>query len=84
MRYIDADKLIAHLHSQAEGKPIAFVTMTQLTSSISFVEKISATDVAPKSEVAMEIFAEIEKVSCTISESNPNGFLRTVCYQLSA
>lgn len=35
-------------------------------------------------EVAREIFEEIEKVSCRISESNQNGFLRVVCYQLSA
>ena len=61
-RYIDADELIAHLHSQAEGRPIAFVTMTQLTSSISFVEKISAADVAPKSEVElyMRLYHEVE------------------------
>ena len=59
-RYIDADELIAHLHSQAEGRPIAFVTMTQLTSSISFVEKISAADVAPKSEVIDEILSLID------------------------
>ena len=34
--------------------------------------------------LAREIFEEIKKVSCRISESNQNGFLRVVCYQLSA
>jgi hypothetical protein len=94
-RYIDADKLIAHLKDEikacepkfggrANGKSVAYGTELGLKSAISFAETLATADVAPKSEVAREIFEEIEKVSCTISESNPNGFVRVVCYQLSA
>ena len=62
-RYIDADKLIAHLKdeikgceipfgSRANGKGIAYGTALGLKSAISFAETLSAADVVPKSEVA--------------------------------
>ena len=35
-------------------------------------------------KAAEEIFTEIEKVSCRISESDKNGYIRVLCYQLSA
>ena len=61
-RYIDADKLIAHLKdeiegckqpfgSRANGKSIAYGTELGLKSAISFVETLSTADVVPKSEV---------------------------------
>lgn len=62
-RYIDADKLIAHLKDEIEGckppfsgrangKSIAYGTELGLKSAISFAETLSTADVAPKSEVA--------------------------------
>ena len=61
-RYIDADKLIAHLkdeiegckqsfNSRANGKGIAYGTELGLKSAISFVETLATADVVPKSEV---------------------------------
>ena len=61
-RYIDADKLIAHLKDEIEGckppfggrangKSIAYGTELGLKSAISFAETLSTADVAPKSEV---------------------------------
>lgn len=61
-RYIDADKLIAHLKdeikeceipfgSRANGKGVAYGTALGLKSAISFVETLSTADVVPKSEV---------------------------------
>ena len=61
-RYIDADKLIAHLKdeikeceipfgSRANGKSIAYGTALGLKSAISFAETLSTADVVPKSEV---------------------------------
>ena len=72
-RYIDADKLIAHLKdeikeceiplgSRANGKSIAYGTALGLKSAISFAETLSTADVAPKSEVdALE--KEIERLT---------------------
>lgn len=71
-RYIDADKLIAHLKDEIEGcappfsgrangKSIAYGTILGLTMAISFAETLPTADVAPKSEVARQIFKEIEK-----------------------
>jgi hypothetical protein len=61
-RYIDADKLIAHLKdeikgceppfgSRANGKSIAYGTKLGLKSAISFAETLATADVVPKSEV---------------------------------
>ena len=61
-RYIDADKLIAHLKdeiegckqpfgSRANGKSIAYGTELGLKSAISFAKTLSTADVVPKSEV---------------------------------
>jgi hypothetical protein len=61
-RYIDADKLIAHLKdeikacepvfgSRASGKSVAYGTQLGLKSAISFAESLSPADVVPKSEV---------------------------------
>ena len=61
-RYIDADKLIAHLNDEIEGckppfggrangKSIAYGTALGLKSAISFAETLSTADVASKSEV---------------------------------
>jgi hypothetical protein len=72
-RYIDADKLIAHLKDEikacepvfdgrANGKSVAYGTELGLKSAISFAETLATADVAPKSEVVREIFEEIEKV----------------------
>ena len=60
-RYIDADKLIAHLKdeiegckqpfgSRANGKGIAYGTELGLKSAISFAETLPTADVVPKSE----------------------------------
>lgn len=60
-RYIDADKLMAHLQDEIEGcrkpfccranvKNVAYGTMLGLKSAISFVETLSTADVVPKSE----------------------------------
>lgn len=60
-RYIDADKLIAHLKDEIEGckppfggrtngKSIAYGTILGLKSAISFAETLSTADVVPKSE----------------------------------
>ncbi len=70
-RYIDADKLIEHLkdeikacepvfNGRANGKSVAYGTELGLKSAISFAETLATADVAPKSEVAREIFEEIE------------------------
>ena len=64
-RYIDADKLIAHLKdevngcepplgSRANGKSIAYGTKLGLKMAISFAETLSAADVVPKSEEGAE------------------------------
>ena len=64
-RYIDADKLIAHLKdeikgceipfgSRANGKSIAYGTVLGLKSAISFAETLSTADVVPKSEEGAE------------------------------
>ena len=61
-RYIDADKLVAHLEdeikgceiplgSRANGKGIAYGTALGLKSAISFAQTLSTADVVPKSEV---------------------------------
>ena len=71
-RYIDADKLIAHLKdeireceppigSRANGKSIAYGTKLGLKSAISFAETLSTEDVVPKSEVE-EIFREFDNM----------------------
>lgn len=61
MRYIDADKLIAHLKDEIDGccephyggringKSIAYGTVLGLKSAISFAETLSTTNVVPKS-----------------------------------
>lgn len=65
-RYIDADKLIAHLkdeikackpkfNGRSNGKSIAYGTELGLKCAISFAETLPTADVAPKSEVAREI-----------------------------
>jgi len=63
MRYIDADKLIAHLKDEIEGccephyggringKSVAYGTVLGLKSAISFAETLSTADVIPKSWV---------------------------------
>jgi hypothetical protein len=59
MRYVDADKLIAHLKdemkechlpfgSRSGGKCIAYGTILGLKSAISFAETLSTVDVVPK------------------------------------
>lgn len=61
-RYIDADKLIAHLKDEikacepkfggrANGKSVAYGTELGLKSAISFAETLATADVSPKSEV---------------------------------
>lgn len=70
MRYIDADKLIAHLKdeikeceipfgSRANGRSVAYGTKLGLQSAISFAETLATADVAPKSEVAEEIIENV-------------------------
>ena len=69
-RYIDADKLIAHLKDEIEGckppfggrangKSIAYGTELGLKSAISFAETLSTADVVPKSEV--------ERLQCQVN-----------------
>lgn len=61
-RYIDADKLIAHLkdeikackpvfNGRANGKSVAYGTELGLKSAISYAETLATADVVPKSEV---------------------------------
>ncbi len=75
-RYIDADKLIEHLKDEikacepvfdgrANGKSVAYGTELGLKSAISFAETLDTADVAPKSEVAREIFEEIKGLYVT-------------------
>ena len=82
-RYIDADKLIAHLKdelkgchlpfgSRAGGKGIAYGTILGLNSAISFAETLSSEDVVPKSEVE-KIFKEFER----LMENNEVWFRQT-------
>ena len=53
-----------------------------LTKSLEEYDKLLA-DIA--NEVAREIFEEIERKSCVISETNHStGYTRVVCYQISA
>ena len=66
-RYIDADKLIAHLKDEIKGccephygkringKSVAYGTVLGLKSAISFAETLSSTD------VAKEIFKKIKR-----------------------
>lgn len=80
-RYINADKLIAHLEDEireckppqggrAGGKSIAYGTMLGLKSAIAFADALSTADVAPRSEVAREICCEIESEIVAALESN--------------
>lgn len=77
-RYIDADKLIAHLedeiegckppfNSRANGKSIAYGTVLGLKSAISFAKTLPPADVVPKSEVygftAEELAQKCESLS---------------------
>ncbi len=72
-RYIDADKLIVHLKDEikacepkfdgrANGKSVAYGTELGLKSAISFAETLATADVAPRAEVAREIFEEIDRI----------------------
>ena len=78
-RYIDADKLIAHLKDEIEGckppfggrangKSIAYGTVLGLKSAISFAETLPTEDVAPKSEVE-EIVGKFECFLCHVTGS---------------
>jgi signal transduction protein with GAF and PtsI domain len=69
-RYIDADKLIAHLKDEIEGckqpfgtrangKSVAYGTALGLKSAISFAETLATADVVPKSEVDWHREAEL-------------------------
>ena len=64
-RYIDADKIPYYLDTSEEapmeGRQIAFK---------SDIEKIPTADVAPRAEVAREIFEEIEEEIVAALESN--------------
>lgn len=73
---------VENLKALLEMNEKAYDSLRELykTDTDAFVEARRKTG----GEVAREIFDEIEKVSCRISESDPNGFLRVVCYQLSA
>ncbi len=58
-RYIDADKAIKHLRENCVAKyPLSFCNGN--FASADEISKLPAADVAPKSEVAREIFEEIE------------------------
>ena len=77
-RYIDADKLIAHLKDEIEGckqpfgtrangKGIAYGTELGLKSAISFAKTLSTADVVPKSEVketVEKLMSATDKVIC--------------------
>ena len=87
-RYIDADKLIAHLKDEIEGckppfggrangKSIAYGTELGLKSAISFAETLSTADVAPKSEVANLIY----KLECLLCHAT-GGKLSKHSYDL--
>lgn len=66
MRLIDADVLIKHLKEEIDecgkedigARPIAYGTILGLKSGIAFAEAMPTVDI--KTEVAREIFAEIE------------------------
>ena len=69
-RYIDADALIEMLNIKAKtDEEMGLYNHLALTQSfITFVERQPTADVVPKSEVAREIFEEIEKqIDLTVS-----------------
>ena len=73
-RYIDADKLIAHLEDEireckppqggrAGGKSIAYGTMLGLKSAIAFADALATADVAPRIDVAREVLAKVDDLA---------------------
>ena len=84
----EALDLIKRQKSEVEKLEAEVERLTTILNSYALqygtvVDKQKVIDKA-KAEVAREIFEDIKKVSCRISESNQNGFIRVVCYQLSA
>ena len=88
-RYIEADKLIAHLKveikeceipfgSRANGKSIAYGTALGLKSAISFVETLSTADVVPKSEVE-----KLEKEVLIWKQNRFNLYQRLELYEMA-
>ena len=75
-RYIDADALVEMLNNKAKTDyEMGLYNHGALTQSfIRLVERQSAADVAPRAEVAREIFEEIEKI---IKSPRTVGFCMT-------
>lgn len=85
-RYVDADKLIAHLEDEireckppqggrAGGKSIAYGTMLGLKSAIAFADALTTADAAPRSEVAREIFGEMGATAFTMHDDDSGEFI---------
>lgn len=88
-RYIDADKLIAHLKdeikgceppfgSRANGKSIAYGTKLGLKSAISFAETLSTADVVSRSELAVFFQEADKKPKVKLAEDLIRDFLNCV------
>lgn len=62
-RYIDCTEAIKHLQFDCKAKyPLSY--SNGISAAIREIGKLPPADVAPKSEVAREIFAEIETSLC--------------------
>ena len=88
-RYIDADKLIAHLkdeikacepkfYGRVNGKSVAYGTELGLKSAISFAETLSTEDVVPKSEVE-KLKADVE----VWKQNRFNIYQKLECYKMT-
>lgn len=85
MRYVDADKLIAHLkdemkechlpfESRSGGKGIAYGTILGLKSAISFVETLATVDVVSKEDLKDIL---MKKKAC-VPPSLPSDVVREI------
>lgn len=80
----EVDELAEEHSDLIVEKDQLFDEVVRLRKALDEYEETSGLKKA-KSEVAMEIFEEIEKKSCVISETNHStGSTRVVCYQISA
>ena len=71
-RYINLDDAIKYLHNDCKAKyPLSYVN--GLEASINELNKLPIADVVPKSEVAVEIFEEIERLLAVYSYTDEYG-----------
>ena len=73
-RYIDADALVERLKFKRDATDISGKKYSGLECAIAQAQKFPTADVAPKSEVAREIFEEIERFILTCIENDEKVF----------